>query len=60
MKNTSKSGRKKHTNLDEQNMQIWMNKQANLNEKSSKSGRKNKQIRMNKQANLYEKTSKSG
>jgi hypothetical protein len=34
--------------------------QANLNEKTSKSGRKNKQIWMKKQANLDEKTSKSG
>ena len=34
--------------------------QANLNEKTSKSGRKNKPIWMNKQANLDEKTGQSG
>jgi hypothetical protein len=45
-KKTSKSGRKKQTNLDEK--------------KTSKSGRKNKQIWTKKQVNLDEKTSKSG
>ena len=53
MKNTSKSGWIKHTNLDEQNKQIWTKTQANLDEKTRKSGWKNKQIWMKKnQANL--------